>query len=75
MSTIPFTTTNNKTITFTKSFNQVHTNLKFISRIRAQADSMFLENEARVLCGVVTVTVHCDTEFEHSQLEKLFRGL
>ena len=75
MSTIPFTTTNNKTITFTKSFNQVHTNLKFIARVRAQADSMFLKNEVKALCGVVTVKVHCDTEFEHNQLEKLFRGL
>ena len=75
MSTIPFTTTNNQTITFTKSFNQVHTNLKYIQRVRSQANNMFLQHKTRSLCGVVTIEVYCDTEFEHQLLTKLFQGL
>lgn len=57
--------------TFTFSVNQHPSNLGFISRMRAQAEYMFLSPVVKAGHTIITFTVECDTSHEKSILEKM----
>jgi len=58
------------TKTFTKSFNQHPSNMKFIARLRFKAESMGLKPKVKAHFTIVTITIKEATEEQVATLKQ-----